>query len=382
MIYFISFTPFSEYSTKGRNFWVGAMESGSSSSSRTVTLFILSASSFRSEITLLFSNTSLNSGISLKVDPGSHLVKTLELKPHQSTERTFTKSVNIKSSEDIYLMVGHIENNSESMFTVLPTESLGTDYYLTPPYWFATLLIIATENSTKVSIDALGDVALPSGVLFDFSVKNVTLDKFESIQGVAELGNFLHGTRILSNKPIAVFVGGKADDGTRQTDHTAEQVIHRELYGNRFIIPSSSGSVHCVALQNSTELKHFGVLEMLQEREYYVKFRNAYWSQFFMIVTNASVTCNIEYGDKHDAITMAPSIAQWSSAYTFYANPDKAKYILKLAIKKGEEDSLQMYGARDVVVSLSSIVWEDVVKTARKKNLFLESIYIYVCVNV
>ncbi len=129
---------------------------------------------------------------------------------------------------------------------LLPTHALGEDYYHLA--WAngagvgSVMVIMATENNTDVRIKPTvgsnpgmgGLPALPQGVFTE-----VTVDKYDYIQVVANGNQDLTGSQIESNKPVAVFGGHSCgyvpSVSTAWCDHLEEQILPLETWGKNYI---------------------------------------------------------------------------------------------------------------------------------------------------
>lgn len=128
---------------------------------------------------------------------------------------------------------------------LLPTHALGTKYYHLA--WDkglgvgSSLVIVATADQTSLVITPTVD--LPAGLNGLPALKagvdtQLVLKRYDYIQLTSSLGD-LTGTRIVSDKPVAVFGGHSCGhvptSGVDGCDHIEEQIFPTDTWGNEYV---------------------------------------------------------------------------------------------------------------------------------------------------
>lgn len=175
-------------------------------------------------------------------------MKMLELDPSLNNIQAETvqqRGIRITSDNDITVFAGNYRDRHSDGTTVLPLHALGTRYYTAGYNWFSPwehFLVLATEDNTRISIlpSAFTSTGHPDGQPID-----VVLNMGEVYYIKAKFagdGGSLTGSRVTSDKPIAVFSG--AESGwipTQQTDPygflnpVMDQVIPAYALGKQYV---------------------------------------------------------------------------------------------------------------------------------------------------
>ncbi|MEO1528724.1 MAG: putative Ig domain-containing protein [Planctomycetota bacterium] len=163
-----------------------------------------------------------------------------------ASESTQARGVHVTASDDIavYAVSTH-SGQSAHVEVAIPTETLGTDYRaMTLPGDAGGLIAItATEDDTRVTV-------VPSRRLganvSQFPI-NLVLDRGEVYQLVDLQGGDrdVSGSRILSDKPVAVYSGhrdAKVDPDTSQSDAAFAQLTPVETWGTEFVATPTAGT--------------------------------------------------------------------------------------------------------------------------------------------
>ncbi len=180
-----------------------------------------------------------------------------------------TLSYRVDSADPISALALNRAGFSTDMTTLLDTDGLGKDYYvLTTPGVFGSgsqMSVTATENNTVVTIQS--QVAL-AGNAADTPFQ-VTLQAGESVFYESGTGGDLSGTRVTSDKDVAVFGGAECTQvpvGTTFCDHLVAQQFSVDNYDTEFNISTSvlsksaNGDVlRVIASQDDTEVFLNGV---------------------------------------------------------------------------------------------------------------------------
>ncbi|KAI0237404.1 hypothetical protein LSAT2_012090 [Lamellibrachia satsuma] len=161
------------------------------------------------------------------------------------------KGIRVEASGDIIVQAGSINSLTSDGFLVLPLEALGYEYLVMSYRYEARSMfhqgpsqfgVVGTQDSTRISI------LLPSSdTSIDFDgwtrfmirrngrILKLTIDAYETLQ--VRSPDDLTGTKILTNKPVAVFSGSEwTSVGYQQMgDHLVEQMPPTSTWGWDFI---------------------------------------------------------------------------------------------------------------------------------------------------
>ena len=188
------------------------------------------------------------------------------------------KVIEITSEKDIIVVGLSREQYTTDAFLVLPDDVLSNEYYALTygnnsqhNYGKEEFAIVATEDNTSVNI------ALPNGLgTFD-----INLSKGETYQyQKTEVGNWLTGTYITSNKKIALLGGNSCvnipqDGNVVACDHIVEQILPINTWESEFItVPlktrKNGDTFRFLASENNTTIEVNGsIVTNLNAGEYY-----------------------------------------------------------------------------------------------------------------
>ena len=157
-------------------------------------------------------------------------------------------AVIVKSSADISVF-GMNDAHPRSMdgFAVLPTSALGTEYFVASfkPWTQSQISFVAVEDDTEVTITLATDwehtgVSLKQGENLRFTVNQYETIHLDGKQDPT-------GSRILSNKPIALLTGCRCafvpDDSIESCDHLVEQLLPFNRWGKIYLATVMMGRV-------------------------------------------------------------------------------------------------------------------------------------------
>ena len=147
------------------------------------------------------------------------------------------------------------ESYTNDGFLGLPTAALGTDYFVVvwnPATIGGQFGIAATEDDTHIDIffsNPLEElrVVFNGRAYSNNDILKIRLDAYQTFLAINELRDSdLTGTRIRSNKPIAVFSGNirtsiEFTAGNPSRDHLVEQIPPTSVWGKRFVSVSTPG---------------------------------------------------------------------------------------------------------------------------------------------
>jgi hypothetical protein len=176
-----------------------------------------------------------------------------------SNELVEAKGIHVTALAPVSVHVVSESPTSADGYLALPTQGLGTQYYVmtqsSSRYPGSEFAVVATQNATTVSITpAAAGASKPAGVAF-----TVTLNAGETYQFANMANADMTGTLVTSDKPVAVFAGHRCADvpsGVGYCDYLVEQLTAVSLWGKTFHTSPFSGraryTVRVIASQNNT----------------------------------------------------------------------------------------------------------------------------------
>lgn len=255
--------------TEGTEFWVTFLNNFSQPVGSTEMTLKLIASS-RQDASLTITNP--QTGWSVSSDVSAHQMTEITI-PHEqgytySSETVEQRGLKVSSSAPISLYASNYVAHTYDATIVLPLEALSNDYIIQiyennlMPKEFG---IVATADGTNLTIT-------PHARTRDNKVKNipftVTLNAGETYQVMsADANNDFSGSRIVSDKPVAVFSGHvciNVPTGNPWCDHIVEQQTPVVLWGRQFAVTQTAGQsgdrVMLTASENQTQVRVNGAL--------------------------------------------------------------------------------------------------------------------------
>ncbi|XP_033641305.1 uncharacterized protein LOC117301427 [Asterias rubens] len=223
--------PCPDRDSKGTEFVVGFMETMSPSVNPR--LYIVGASTRSTRVTIRSQalgeiTRMISHGSRVKVIDGSTTSALLVTADHEIT------------------VYGVEEGNSMDSFLALPTDALGTEYYvvsysisprLERSQRKSQFMILGVLNNTVVDISLSGSVEHEGRRYWKGDHIRLTLHRLQSVHFASE-DDDLTGTRIVASKKIGVLSGSKCADvpvGMRYCDHLVEMLIPVNSWGMNFI---------------------------------------------------------------------------------------------------------------------------------------------------
>jgi hypothetical protein len=268
-------------------------------------------------------------------------------------------SLLVSSADPISGLALNRGSASTDMTTLLDLDGLSRDYrVLTTPGTFgdgSQVSVTAVEDNTTVTITPKGIGSLTDGVPV-----NVVLQKGESIFYESGGGGDLSGTRVQSNKDVAVFAGtecAQVPTGTVACDHLIQQQFGTENFDTEFLVAetpfagAAKDLVRVIASQDNTQVFINGVLQGTIDAGEVLQVDN---------VGNAKVTANkpVSVGQfmrgvggtrttGDPAFALIPSVDQLLKSYAFITPTGGEAFSdnsLNIAIRQADAGSLKLNG--------------------------------------
>jgi gliding motility-associated-like protein len=191
--------------------------------------------------------------------------------------------IHLTSEEPIRAYYEESSGNNPEIFPLLGSNALGTEFYIPGQTSFANnrgsqaFDIVATEDSTIITILPTRNVRIPTNLSNDSYYEAgipfvIVLNKGETFSaramrgtGIASLNNKLTGTKVTSNKPIAITISddsiftGVNSPGSGSFDLIGKQIIPTRLLGTEYIairgeLDPNRERVYVTATRNDTKV--------------------------------------------------------------------------------------------------------------------------------
>ena len=216
---------------------------------------------------------SYNSNVDrIDIDPGSSVNSDLPVDLRLQDIGEMDKGISIRSTNGTKLSVTALSNEftSSDTYKLLPCVYLPTMYehyavsvamedgVVNPPGEKSVLVVVASENSTQVTITPTQNVTImPELDVQAGTSVNMTLNKRETLF-VSSIRD-LTSTHILCDKPVAVFSGhecGNIPANVPSCDHMVEQIPPTATWGREFYtITLARNSFKAISLKENNTIR-------------------------------------------------------------------------------------------------------------------------------
>ncbi len=311
---------------KGTEFWIAFPGNSSASGSR-----------------ILFITSDVPTSGSVDI-PGLGFSMPFSAAPDSITEVTVPLTADIQTSDIIENKGIHVTALDEvtvyglsqltattDAYMALPVDILGKSHYVMAYRGDVSFsgktqfTIVATEDTTVVTITS----SFTSAGRVAGAPYQITLNKGETYQlrGDDQLDDAV-GTKVVSDKPIAVFGGAQCTNifgGYRACDHIVEQIPPTSTLGKQFVaVPLATrlngDTYRFAATSDSTEIRVNGVLEAtLNAGEFFDKI---YATSIEIVSTKPIVVAQFSNSSDYDGVTsdpfmmLIPPFEQYLGSYT------------------------------------------------------------------
>ena len=253
----------------------------------------------------------------------------------------------VESSGQMFMLLGSEDGCASGATMVLPADVLGTEYYASS--WdpkevngMATLVIIATENNTVISIESA----------FIRKITRRISKAFESFTYQSEFD--ITGAHIRANHPVAVISGSSQMALGRTVDHFS--YLHPvEQWGSQFVVPGVMSkmeyTVKIVTSALYTEVNIAGQDEFILSRGEFLSYTVTSKESIFIDATAPlQVVQYLLYrsldSDLVYSSTYVPPVVRYASDY-FFITPDFSSLYTHLAlvvVETNHTSGVQLYG--------------------------------------
>ncbi|XP_044850896.1 adhesion G protein-coupled receptor E3-like isoform X2 [Mauremys mutica] len=231
------------------------------------------SSQFEMQISGYFAFTSVSVSISNYSFEEKIMVNQGEMVPVRLPESVgikgstnFSKVVLVKADKDISVVSVSNKHMNPETTVLYPVSSLGNEHYIVTPSTqsldsYPEFSVMTYEDHNRVEVHVKGMLRYETGVYSTGTKLEIKLHAFQGIQlqGIADLS----GTRIVSEKPVAVLVGQVCFCNNTKCNHVFEQLLPVCSWGTTYIIPplpwqKVDEMVYITASQNTTVLYQLG----------------------------------------------------------------------------------------------------------------------------
>ncbi|TFJ95920.1 molecular chaperone DnaJ [Platysternon megacephalum] len=273
---------------------------------------------------------------------------TVIIPPHAEMvgAKIFDNTVVVRADNDVSVLSLNSKPNSADTTPVYPVQSLGTEYYIVTPTMgtdrYGEVAIVAWEGPTTVDVHLKGAVIFQGKTHLGGSRLTIKLEANQAVQ--LQSPGDISGTKIISQKPVAVYVGHTCVTRSNQCDHVSEQLLPVSSWGTTFIVPPVSfemqSDIIYVSTSQATEVEvQVGMIKrsmgLLAENtvQYKIPSSNAL---YFSASAGIQVIFFCDGGTKgnirYDPFFMAiPAISSYCQSYHIYGHNEFENYALIIA---------------------------------------------------
>ncbi|XP_006036205.3 IgGFc-binding protein-like isoform X1 [Alligator sinensis] len=179
----------------------------------------------------------------LRIAAQVRLAQTIHVKIPPQAEmvgsKSFENAVVVRADGDISMFAVNEKPDSVDATVIYPVSSLGTEYYVVTPTVgtdrYGEFVVVAWDEPTSVDIHLKGAVTFEGRMHPRNSMLTLHLQAFQAAQLQSPVD--ISGTRIVAQKPVAVYSGHTCVTRYVHCDHVAEQLLPVSSWGTRFIVP-------------------------------------------------------------------------------------------------------------------------------------------------
>ncbi|XP_026150219.1 IgGFc-binding protein-like [Mastacembelus armatus] len=152
-------------------------------------------------------------------------------------------TVRIETSADVTVTALSYKQYTADTAVIFPVTDWGTEYFIftptgTPQGFFKEFLITNGKESNKVEIFPRASISFQGYVYNSGSQMVIDLQPYESVQ--LQSPHDLSGTRVTSQRPVAVFTGHSCTWQFSKCNFVFEQLLPVSGWGSSFIVPPLS----------------------------------------------------------------------------------------------------------------------------------------------
>lgn len=186
--------------------------------------------------------------------------------------KVFDNTVTVRANNAISLVMVNEKPTSVDSAVVYPAHSWGTEYHVVTPNVgtdrYGEFVVAAWDEPTAVDVHLKATVTYQGRSYPRGSVLSISLEPFQAaqLQSPADMS----GTRIVAQKPVAVFTGHTCLARFTHCDHLVEQLQPVANWGTAFIVPplpfeAQSDIVYVTTSQPTRVESQHGVTKTVRE---------------------------------------------------------------------------------------------------------------------
>ncbi|XP_026558170.1 IgGFc-binding protein-like isoform X2 [Pseudonaja textilis] len=270
----------------------------------------------------------------------------------------FDNTLTIRADHDISIVSLSYKPHSTGSTIVYPMESLGTEYYVMTPNVgtdrYREFAILSWAEPTSIDVYLKGPVTFQGKSYLRGRKLTISLQPYQAAQFQGQVD--LSGTKIISQKPVAVYSGHTCVSRQIQCDHVLEQLLPVTSWGMKFIVPSlpfnTEYDIVYVSVSQGTrvdvqngQIKNTRTLQAAQVAFYGIQGTSALSISASSGIQVMFFSDGGTFGNlKYDPFFMAiPDISSYCLAYNIYSSDQFENYALIIA-KSSETSGLTVDG--------------------------------------
>ncbi|XP_074710546.1 IgGFc-binding protein-like [Strix uralensis] len=177
--------------------------------------------------------------MAVQVTTGQTILVKIPPQAEMVGSKTFDNTVVVRANNAISLVMVNEKPTSVDSTVVYPVHSWGTEYHVVTPNVgtdrYGEFVVAAWDEPTTVDVHLKATVTYQGQSYPRGSVLPIRLEPFQAAQ--LQSPSDMSGTRIVAQKPVAVFTGHTCLARFTHCDHLAEQLQPVASWGTTFIVP-------------------------------------------------------------------------------------------------------------------------------------------------
>ncbi|XP_060113626.1 IgGFc-binding protein-like [Heteronotia binoei] len=222
----------------GKEFAIAFMQNGLQRTSQGDFKLIISGYAPNTSVTINMERPALRA--KTQVNDGQFLSVTIPHEAEMVGTDLFDNAVIVRADKDISILSVNKKPSSVDTTIVYPVTTLGTEYYIITPTVgtdrYGEFAIVAWEEPTSIDVYLKGTVTFQGKTYYRGSKISIALNPYQAVQLQSEVD--VSGTKIVSQKPVAVYSGHTCITRKISCDHVSEQLLPVSGWGTNFIVPS------------------------------------------------------------------------------------------------------------------------------------------------
>ncbi|XP_075594391.1 IgGFc-binding protein isoform X1 [Balearica regulorum gibbericeps] len=351
----------------GEDFVVGFMQNGLQQTLNSDFKLLITGYSPFTSVTISMKKPGLR--MTVQATTGQTILVKIPPQAEMVGSKTFDNTVVVRANNAISLVMVNEKPTSIDSAVVYPMHSWGTEYHVVTPNVgtdrYGEFVVAAWDEPTMVDVHLKATVTYQGRSYPRGSVLPIRLEPFQAAQ--LQSPSDMSGTRIVAQKPVAVFTGHTCLARFANCDHLVEQLQPVSSWGTTFIVPplpfeTQSDIIYVSTSQPTRVESQHGVTKTVRElRPSRSTFYGLQASNTLYLSANAGIqVIFFADGGNKDAISYdpffmtIPDVSSYCHSYNIFALDGYDNYALLIA--KTSETSGMMLNK----VPLRNIAWKPV----------------------